>query len=97
MTDAVPTIDLRPWFTGTSGERSGVAAAVDAALQRSGFMLVTGHGVDPARAEAARAEAVRAEASARHRVLPPPIGHRHHTAVLAAVRCGPGRPMRDRA
>jgi len=57
MTDAVPTIDLRPWFTGTSEERSGVAAAVDDALQASGFVLVTGHGVDPGRAEAVRAGA----------------------------------------
>jgi isopenicillin N synthase-like dioxygenase len=57
MTDAVPTIDLRPWFTGTPNERAGVAAAVDAALQRSGFILVTGHGVDPEQAAAVRAGA----------------------------------------
>jgi isopenicillin N synthase-like dioxygenase len=54
MTDAVPTIDLRPWFTGDSDDRAAVAAAVDRALQRSGFMLVTGHGVPSDAADAVR-------------------------------------------
>ena len=40
----IPTVDLR----------SPDAAAVDEALQKAGFLLVTGHGVDPAlRADAA--------------------------------------------
>jgi isopenicillin N synthase-like dioxygenase len=38
----VPLVDLAPW---AAGDRASVAAAVDAALRTSGFMLVTGHGV----------------------------------------------------
>ena len=41
MTLTVPVVDL-------SGERPAVAAAIDDALHRVGFMAVTGHGVDPA-------------------------------------------------
>lgn len=53
---AVPVIDLTRWFDGT--DREGVAAEVDEALQRVGFMLITGHGVDP-RSRAAVREAAR--------------------------------------
>lgn len=55
MSQPVPSIDLRPWFTGEG--RDDVAAQVDAALQRSGFMLVTGHGVAPELRAATRAAA----------------------------------------
>ncbi len=41
----VPLIDLSPWFAGSAEGRDRVAAAVDEALQRVGFLLVTGHGV----------------------------------------------------
>ena len=47
MSDDVPIIDLTPWSTDDEQARLGVAAAVDAALQHSGFMLVTGHGLPP--------------------------------------------------
>jgi isopenicillin N synthase-like dioxygenase len=40
----IPTIDLAAWRRGDTD----VGPAVDAALQRAGFLLVTGHGVDPA-------------------------------------------------
>lgn len=53
----VPSIDLRPWFSGEAAGREAVAAQVDAALQRSGFMLVTGHGVAPELRAATRAAA----------------------------------------
>jgi isopenicillin N synthase-like dioxygenase len=39
----VPLVDLTGWFDGT--RRAEVAARVDAALQDSGFLLITGHGV----------------------------------------------------
>jgi isopenicillin N synthase-like dioxygenase len=39
----VPLVDLSGWFDGTG--RAEVAARVDAALQESGCLLVTGHGV----------------------------------------------------
>ncbi|MGC7094867.1 isopenicillin N synthase family dioxygenase [Amycolatopsis lurida] len=44
---AVPLIDLRPWFHGDAGDRAAVARRVDDALQDSGFLLITGHGVAP--------------------------------------------------
>jgi isopenicillin N synthase-like dioxygenase len=40
--NAIPTVDLGTWRT----DPAEVAAQVDAALQRAGFLLVTGHGVD---------------------------------------------------
>ncbi|MER5684138.1 2-oxoglutarate and iron-dependent oxygenase domain-containing protein [Streptomyces sp. NPDC002205] len=44
----IPTIDLRPWLSGDARGRRETAATVDAALRAAGFLLVTGHGVDPA-------------------------------------------------
>jgi isopenicillin N synthase-like dioxygenase len=43
----IATIDLSRWYAG-GAEADAVAAEVDAGLQRAGFILVTGHGVDPA-------------------------------------------------
>ena len=37
----IPTVDLRAWRAGDPT----VGPTVDAALQRAGFLLVTGHGV----------------------------------------------------
>ncbi len=49
MSDArIPTIDLRPWLSGDPEARKEIARTVDEALQSAGFLLVTGHGVDPA-------------------------------------------------
>jgi isopenicillin N synthase-like dioxygenase len=45
MTWSVPIIDLEPWLAGDPAGRARVAAAVDAALQAVGFLLVSGHGV----------------------------------------------------
>ena len=47
----LPTIDLEPFATGAplpAPEASRIAAAIDAALREVGFLLVTGHGVEPA-------------------------------------------------
>jgi isopenicillin N synthase-like dioxygenase len=44
----VPSIDLRPWFSGDPDGRRLVAGQVDHALRTAGFLLVTGHGVDHA-------------------------------------------------
>src|SRR5436305_6522595 len=55
----VPTIDLRPWLDGAAGARTAIARTVDEALQTAGFLLVAGHGVDPALRAAIR-EAARA-------------------------------------
>jgi isopenicillin N synthase-like dioxygenase len=43
--DAVPTLDLTPWFQGDTDDRKEVAARVDAALTDIGFLVITGHGV----------------------------------------------------
>ncbi|MGV4983135.1 isopenicillin N synthase family dioxygenase [Streptomyces sp. NPDC001709] len=43
----VPTIDLRPWPGGGEEDRAALARTVDQALQSAGFLLVTGHGVEP--------------------------------------------------
>jgi isopenicillin N synthase-like dioxygenase len=40
--NAIPTVDLGVWRT----DPAAVATQVDTALQRAGFLLVTGHGVD---------------------------------------------------
>ncbi|MEU6027418.1 2-oxoglutarate and iron-dependent oxygenase domain-containing protein [Streptomyces tauricus] len=43
----VPTVDLGPWLSGDPEARARTARTVDSALQSAGFLLVTGHGVDP--------------------------------------------------
>ncbi|MFE2888273.1 isopenicillin N synthase family dioxygenase [Streptomyces sp. NPDC059272] len=43
----IPTIDLGPWISGDERTRKDIARTVDDALQSAGFLLVTGHGVDP--------------------------------------------------
>jgi len=40
--NVIPTVDLDSWRT----DPAAVAAQVDTALQRAGFLLVTGHGVE---------------------------------------------------
>jgi isopenicillin N synthase-like dioxygenase len=42
---AIPTIDLPTW-RGGGPEAAALATRIDTALQRAGFLLVTGHGVD---------------------------------------------------
>lgn len=44
----VHEIDLAPFRTGRAADRAEVAAAFDRAGRGSGFILLTGHGVDPA-------------------------------------------------
>ncbi|GLY32331.1 2-oxoglutarate and iron-dependent oxygenase domain-containing protein [Kineosporia sp. NBRC 101731] len=56
---SIPQVDLQPWFHGSARDRSAVASQVDRALQESGFLLVSGHGVDPELPRATRAAARR--------------------------------------
>ena len=42
----VPLIDLTPWFSGDDAARAQLVADVDRVLQRVGFIVVVGHGVD---------------------------------------------------
>ena len=41
----VPLIDVSPWFHGTDADRAVLAADIDEALSRVGFLVVTGHGI----------------------------------------------------
>lgn len=50
----VPVIDIAPFRTGV--DKPGVAAAVDRACRDIGFLVIEGHGVDPALVAATRAE-----------------------------------------
>ncbi|PYC68617.1 oxidoreductase, partial [Streptomyces tateyamensis] len=45
MSSRIPVIDLAPWLSGDPAARAATAAAVDTALSRAGFLLITGHGV----------------------------------------------------
>ncbi|MEV6931639.1 2-oxoglutarate and iron-dependent oxygenase domain-containing protein [Dactylosporangium sp. NPDC051485] len=56
---AIPLVDLEPWFSGDAADRAAVAAEIDRALQVSGFLLVTGHGVPADLRERTRAAARR--------------------------------------
>ncbi|WP_399014403.1 isopenicillin N synthase family dioxygenase [Streptomyces sp. FIT100] len=47
VTPSIPVIGLGPWLSGGPEDRARTAATVDAALRTAGFLLVTGHGVDP--------------------------------------------------
>lgn len=55
----IPTIDLAPWLSGDPDARAATARTVDRALRTAGFLLVTGHGVEPELRAAIRREARR--------------------------------------
>ncbi|MDN8617914.1 2-oxoglutarate and iron-dependent oxygenase domain-containing protein [Variovorax ginsengisoli] len=42
----VPLVDIDPFLNGTPADRDAVARRVDAACRDSGFLMVSGHGVD---------------------------------------------------
>ena len=44
-TPDIPLLDIAAWRTGTPGQRERVAARMDEALTRSGFLLLENHGV----------------------------------------------------
>nr|BFE58094.1 2-oxoglutarate and iron-dependent oxygenase domain-containing protein [Dactylosporangium thailandense] len=56
---SIPLVDLRPWFSGSPADRAAVAAEIDRALQVSGFLLITGHGVPQELRDRTRAAARR--------------------------------------
>jgi isopenicillin N synthase-like dioxygenase len=49
----IATVDLSRWYAG-GAEADAVAAQVDEGLQQAGFVMVTGHGIDPALAAQVR-------------------------------------------
>jgi isopenicillin N synthase-like dioxygenase len=81
---SVPTIDLRPWTTGDLRTRAAIAKAVDEALQRAGFLLVTGHGVDPLLRSAIR------RAARRFFTLPAEAKRAYEAKVGGRGWLGPG-------
>ncbi|MEV6108149.1 2-oxoglutarate and iron-dependent oxygenase domain-containing protein [Streptomyces sp. NPDC051940] len=80
----VPTIDLGPWFSGDAAARGRVAARVDEALQSAGFLLVTGHGVDPALRSGIRS------AAREFFALPEPVKQPYAVTVGERGWLGPG-------
>ena len=44
---AVPVIDISPWHRGDAAARCALAAEVDRTCREIGFMVISGHGVDP--------------------------------------------------
>jgi len=74
-TSGIPVIDLGPWLSGDPAARARTAAAVDTALSRAGFLLVTGHGVGPEVGEGVRA------AARSFFALPPEVKQRYSVGV----------------
>lgn len=79
----IATVDLSRWRAGGSAADE-VAAQVDAGLQRAGFILVRGHGVDPALAQAVRA------AAREFFALPDGVKSRYSVPVGGHGWIGPG-------
>ena len=52
----IATVDISHWHEG-GAQAEAAAALVDEGLQHAGFILVTGHGIDPALAQNVRAAA----------------------------------------
>lgn len=76
----IPTIDLAAWRAGDPT----VGPTVDAALQEAGFLLVSGHGVDPALPAEVRA------AAKAFFALPTEVKARYAVAVGGRGWLGPG-------
>lgn len=79
----ITSVDLSRWRAG-GAEADAVAAEVDEGLQRAGFILVTGHGVDPRLAAAVRA------ASRRFFAQPDAVKGRYSVPVGGHGWIGPG-------
>ncbi|MER5731558.1 2-oxoglutarate and iron-dependent oxygenase domain-containing protein [Streptomyces sp. NPDC002138] len=80
----VPVIDLPPWRSGDPGARARTAARVDEALQEAGFLLVRGHGIDPALPARIRA------AARAFFLLPAAVKEPYAVAVGGRGWLGPG-------
>jgi isopenicillin N synthase-like dioxygenase len=79
----IVTVDLSRWHAG-GAEADAVAAEVDEGLQRAGFILVTGHGVDPTLAAEVRA------ASREFFAKPDNVKQRYSVPVGGHGWIGPG-------
>lgn len=86
MTSPIPTVDLGAWRAGDTG----VGREVDTALQEAGFLLITGHGVDPALPAAVRA------AARAFFALPAAVKARYAVTVGGRGWLGPGMEANGR-
>ncbi len=84
MAAVIPTIDLRIWTEGDAMRRAVLARTVDQALQSAGFLLVTGHGVDPALRAGIRS------AAREFFLLPAGVKQRYAAKVGGRGWLGPG-------
>ena len=80
---AIATVDISRWYAG-GADADAVAAEVDEGLQRAGFIVVTGHGVDPDLAARVRA------ASREFFALPDEVKQRYSVPVGGHGWIGPG-------
>ncbi|MFG2479664.1 isopenicillin N synthase family dioxygenase [Streptomyces fagopyri] len=80
----IPTVDLRPWLSGDRTARARTARTVDDALRTAGFLLVTGHGVDPSLRARIR------ESARAFFVLPAETKQRYAARVGGRGWLGPG-------
>ena len=80
---AIATVDISRWYTG-GAEADAMAAEVDEGLQRAGFIVVTGHGVDQGLTAAVRA------ASREFFMLPDEVKRRYSVPVGGHGWIGPG-------
>ncbi|MFI9809295.1 isopenicillin N synthase family dioxygenase [Streptomyces sp. NPDC052301] len=83
-TPRVPTIDLQAWTEGDAEARAALAHTVDQALERAGFLLVRGHGVDPGLRAGIR------EAARRFFLLPAAVKQPYAARVGGRGWLGPG-------
>jgi isopenicillin N synthase-like dioxygenase len=81
--NAIATVDISHWHDGGAAADKA-AAAVDEGLQRAGFILVTGHGVDPDQARQVRA------ASREFFDQPDSVKERYSVSVGGHGWIGPG-------
>jgi isopenicillin N synthase-like dioxygenase len=81
--NTIVTVDLSRWRSGGT-EADAVAAEVDEGLQRAGFILVIGHGVDPQLAASVRA------ASREFFAQPEGVKHRYSVSVGGHGWIAPG-------
>ncbi|BBY62044.1 isopenicillin N synthase family dioxygenase [Mycolicibacterium helvum] len=79
----IATIDISRWYAG-GAQADAVAADLDEGLQQAGFILVTGHGIDPELAARVRA------ASRRFFSLPDDVKRRYSVAVGGHGWIAPG-------
>lgn len=83
MTSPVLTVDISTWRAGGDAA-DALCRAVDESLQKAGFLLVTGHGVDPELSAALRA------AAREFFALPTDVKARYGVAVGGRGWIGPG-------